>query len=115
MMIEKRTDKRALITGGSGGIGTAICRALAAGGVHVIVHARHLDRAQSLATALVAQGGRASAVAFDLASESGVHSAVTALLSDGPIQILVNNAGIHRDALMAGMDGATWSSVVDTN
>ena len=116
MIVEKRTEKRALITGGSGGIGTAICRALAAGDVHVIVHAnRHLDRAQRLAAALVADGRRASAVAFDLASESGVQSAVTALLSEGPIQILVNNAGTHRDALMAGMDGATWSSVVDTN
>ena len=116
MMVEKRMAKRALITGGSGGVGMAICQALAAADVHVIVHAnRHLDRAQGLAAALVAQGGRASAVAFDLASESSVHSAVAALLSDGPIQILVNNAGIHQDALMAGMDAAAWSSVVDTN
>ncbi len=116
MINEKRMEKRALITGGSGGIGTAICQALAADGVHVIVHAnRHLDRAQGLAAALVARGGRASAVAFDLGDESRVHNAVTAMLAEGPIQILVNNAGIHQDALMAGMDGATWASVIDTN
>jgi 3-oxoacyl-[acyl-carrier protein] reductase len=115
MVVEKPTQKRALITGGSGGIGTAICQALAASGAHVIVHARHLDRAQALATALVSQGGRASAVAFDLADESNVQTAVTALLAEGPIQILVNNAGIHRDVLMAGMDGATWTSVIEAN
>ena len=54
------------------------------------------------------RAARASAVAFDLGDESAVQSAVDALLAQGPIQILVNSAGIHRDALMAGMDGATW-------
>jgi 3-oxoacyl-[acyl-carrier protein] reductase len=115
MIVERPMQKRALITGGSGGIGAAICQALAASGAHVIVHARDLDRAQVMAAGLVSQGGRASAVAFDLADESGVQSAVTALLAEGPIQILVNNAGTHRDALMAGMDGATWGSVIDAN
>lgn len=116
MIIEKPMAKRALVTGGSGGIGTAICQALASDGVDVIVHAnRHLERAQGLAAALVSQGGRASALAFDLGKDSDVQRAVTALLAEGPIQILVNNAGIHQDALMAGMDGATWASVIDTN
>jgi 3-oxoacyl-[acyl-carrier protein] reductase len=116
MMTEGHMRKRALVTGGSGGLGLAICQSLAASGVHVIVHAhRALDRAQSLAETLVAQGAQASAVAFDLGDESGVHHAVVALLEDGPIQILVNNAGIHRDALMAGMDAHTWHSVVDTS
>ena len=115
MTIEKPPPKRALVTGGSGGIGAAICQALAAAGVQVVVHANHLDRSQALAAALVAQGARASAVAFDLGDESAVQSAVDALLAQGPIQILVHSAGIHRDALMAGMDGATWHSVIDTS
>ena len=116
MVSEAPTAKRALVTGGSGGIGSAICHALAARGVHVIVHAnRHLDRAQDLAATLVAQGGRARAVAFDLGNVAGVQSAVDALLAEGPIQILVNNAGIHRDALMAGMESVTWDSVIDTS
>ncbi len=116
MVNEKPAAKRALVTGGSGGIGMAICEALAAAGMHVVVHAnRHLDRAQTLAAALTAKGGRASAVAFDLLNDADVHGAVDALLADGPIQILVNNAGIHRDAQMAGMESATWNSVIDTS
>ncbi len=108
--------RRALVTGGSGGIGAAICRALAADGVHVIVHAnRAIERAQALVAELVAGGGQASAVAFDLADATQVGEAVASLLAAGPIQILVNNAGMHRDALMAGMDAATWLEVIDTN
>jgi len=108
--------KRALVTGGSGGIGAAICAALAASGVHVIVHAnRQLERAQRIATALVAEGGQASAVAFDLTDAAGVSAAIETLLAAGPIQILVNNAGVHRDALMAGMAPSAWDEVIDTN
>ena len=108
--------RRALVTGGSGGIGAAICRALAADGVHVVVHAnRRLERAQALAAELADAGGNANAVAFDLADDVQVKAAVEVLLATGPIQILVNNAGMHRDALMAGMDAATWHDVIDTN
>jgi 3-oxoacyl-[acyl-carrier protein] reductase len=108
--------KRALVTGGSGGIGAAICGALAAAGVHVVVHANtRLDRAQRLAAVLVAQGGRASAVAFDLKNAPQVQAAIDALLVEAPIQILVNNAGIHRDALMAGMSAEAWHEVIDTS
>ena len=108
--------KRALVTGGSGGIGAAICSALAATGVHVVVHANsRLDRAQSLAAALVAQGGQASAVAFDLTDALQVQAAIDTLLTEAPIQILVNNAGIHHDALLAGMSAAAWHDVIDTS
>lgn len=108
--------RRALVTGGSGAIGEAICRALSAQGVHVIVHAnRGIERAHALAGELVAAGGRAEAVAFDLADAPQVEAAVESLLAAGPVQILVNNAGIHRDALMAGMSAAAWHDVIDTN
>jgi 3-oxoacyl-[acyl-carrier protein] reductase len=110
------TLKRALVTGGSGGIGAAICSALAAAGVHVIVHANsRVDRARELAAALVSQGRQASAVAFDLTDAAQVQSAVITLLADGPIQILVNNAGIHDDAVLAGMSASAWGSVIDAN
>ncbi len=116
MTIDRKERKRALVTGGSGGLGAAICRALAAAGAHVIVHAhRQPERAQALATELVANGAHASAVAFDLADTEGVGDAITALLAGGPIQILVNNAGTHHDALMAGMDMPAWAGVIDTN
>lgn len=108
--------RRALVTGGSGGIGAAICRALASQGLHVVVHAhRGLERAQALAAELVAAGGRAEAVTFDLAEDGQVGAAIESLLSAGPIQVLVNNAGMHRDALLAGMSPAAWHEVIDTN
>ena len=108
--------KRALVTGGSGGIGAAICRALSAQGLHVVVHANTgLDRARALAAELTAAGGSAQALAFDLADAARVQASVEALLADGPIQVLVNNAGIHRDALMAGMGPGVWDQVIDTN
>lgn len=108
--------RRALVSGGSGGIGTAICRALAADGLHVIVHGnRGIERAEALADELVALGGQASAVAFDLTDSAQVQSAADTLLATGPIQVLVNNAGVHRDALMAGMTMDAWLDVVDVN
>jgi 3-oxoacyl-[acyl-carrier protein] reductase len=108
--------RRALVTGGSGALGAAICRALAAGGLHVIVHAnRGLDRAEALCRELLAAGGAAMPVAFDLADDAQVQAAVQALLAAGPVQVLVNNAGVHRDALMAGMDADAWHDVIDTN
>jgi 3-oxoacyl-[acyl-carrier protein] reductase len=108
--------RRALVTGGSGEIGAAICRALASQGAHVIVHAnRGFERAQSLAAEIVAGGGRADAVAFDLSDAAQVQGALEGLLAAGPIQILVNNAGMHRDALMAGMPADVWDDVIDTN
>jgi len=107
-------QRRALVTGGSGDIGEAICRALAADGAHVIVHAhRRLERARALADELVAQGGRASAIAFDLTDDAAVQAALEAVLAEGPVQILVNNAGSHEDALLAGMAPESWHRVID--
>ncbi len=109
-------QRRALVTGGSGGIGEAICRELALQGAHVIVHAnRSIDKAQALAHELTAAGGHAEAIAFDLCDDDQVHAATESMLSFGPIQILVNNAGMHRDGLMAGMSASNWLGVVDTN
>jgi 3-oxoacyl-[acyl-carrier protein] reductase len=108
--------RRALVTGGSGEIGAAICRALGAQGVHVVVHAhRGIERAQAVADELMAAGGRAQAVAFDLREPTQVQEAVDGLLSQGPIQILVNNAAVTRDVLMAGMSSEAWHEVIDTN
>jgi 3-oxoacyl-[acyl-carrier protein] reductase len=108
--------RRALVTGGSGGIGAAICRALAAQGLHVIVHGhRHPERAQALAAELRAAGGSAEAVTFDLADGAGIQEALHALLAVGAIDVLVNNAGMHRDALLAGMAENAWYEVIDAN
>ena len=105
--------KRALVTGGSGGIGAAICRRLAADGHHVIVHGnRSLDKAEAVVTAIRAAGGSAEAVAFDVTDRAATAAALETLLAAGPIQILVNNAGIHADAVFPGMSGEQWDSVI---
>ena len=108
--------KRALVTGGSGAIGGAICRELASQGLHVVVHAhRRQGDAQALAGALRAQGDSAEAVAFDVCDHPATATALAALLSGGPIQVLVNNAGIHDDALLPAMDEARWRRVIDVS
>lgn len=108
--------RRALVTGGSGDIGGAICRVLAAQGAHVIVHANgNLARAEAVRDDIVAAGGAAEAVAFDVADGEATRAALTALLEAGPIQIVVNNAGIHDDAPMAGMRDAQWKRVIDVS
>ncbi|WP_412478403.1 3-oxoacyl-ACP reductase FabG [Azonexus sp. IMCC34839] len=108
--------KRALVTGGSGGIGAAICQRLATDGHHVIVHAnRSLDKASAVVETIVAAGGNAEAVAFDVTDRSATAAALETLLEAGPIQILVNNAGIHADAVFPGMTGKQWDSVLDVS
>ena len=76
---------------------------------------RSLERAQALVTELQASGGTAESVAFDLADGPGVQAALDALLAAGPIDVLVNNAGFHRDALLAGMRSEDWHAVIDAN
>ena len=108
--------KRALVTGGSGAIGAAICRVLAADGLHVVVHANsRLETAQALAEEICASGGSASALCFDVADAAASTAALEKLLQDGPIQVLVNNAGIHRDGILAGMSQEQWHSVIDVS
>ena len=107
---------RALVTGGSGAIGAAICRKLAAAGRQVTVHAnRNLAQAERVAQNIRDAGGSATAVAFDVTNEGETGRALERLLEAGPIQIVVNNAGIHADAPMAGMSGEQWKSVVDVS
>ncbi|WP_230970489.1 3-oxoacyl-ACP reductase FabG [Nitrogeniibacter aestuarii] len=109
-------SRRALVTGGSGGIGAAICQRLAADGLHVIIHAnRNTTRAQALADAIEQQGGSAEVVTFDVADAQATRIALDAVLEHGPVQVLVNNAGIHDDAVFPGMSGEQWSRVIDVN
>lgn len=106
--------KCALVTGGSGDLGSAICRKLAAEGARVFVHAnRNLAQAEAVAAEIRAGGGTAEAVQFDVTDADATTAALEALA--GPIQILVNNAGIHEDAVMPGMRRDQWASVIDVS
>ncbi|MCB2016158.1 MAG: 3-oxoacyl-ACP reductase FabG [Hydrogenophaga sp.] len=108
--------RRALVTGGSGGIGAAICERLAADGHHVIVHAnRGLEKAQALVETILGAGGSAEAVAFDITDRAATAAALERLVEAGAIQILVNNAGIHDDAVFPGMTGEQWDRVIDVS
>jgi 3-oxoacyl-[acyl-carrier protein] reductase len=105
---------RALVTGGSGGIGAAICRALSAQGHFVYVHAhRGIAAAETIAADIAAAGGQASAVQFDLTDATAARAGVDKILEAGPIQVLVNNAGIHDDAVFPGMSPQQWHRVID--
>lgn len=108
--------RRALVTGGSGGIGAAICRRLARDGHHVYVHARlGVEAAEKLVEEIVAAGGSAAALHFDVTDTEGTRSTLESALSSGPIQILVNNAGIHDDAVLPGMRAEQWHRVIDVS
>jgi 3-oxoacyl-[acyl-carrier protein] reductase len=105
--------RRALVTGGSGDIGAAICRALALQGCFVFIHANaNADRARKLADEI---GTQAQAVTFDVTDADATHAALEEILRAGAIDILVHNAGIHDDAPLAGMTDAQWHRVIDVS
>ncbi|MGN6519086.1 MAG: 3-oxoacyl-ACP reductase FabG [Dokdonella sp.] len=111
-----KENRRALVTGGSGDIGGAIARALAADGCEVLVHAHSgLERAQAVVTEIGAAGGRARAIAFDLVDGEAARVALEGELEHGPIQVVVHNAGIHDDAPLAGMREEQWRRVIDVS
>jgi len=108
--------KRALVTGGSGSLGSAIARRLAASQYHVIVHSNsNLAAAESTVAGIRSDGGSAQAVQFDITDAQATLTALETLLVDGPIQVIINNAGIHQDAVMPGMSLEQWHSVIDVS
>jgi 3-oxoacyl-[acyl-carrier protein] reductase len=108
--------KRALVTGGSGDLGDAICRRLARDGLHVIAHAhRSVQRAEALVDDLKRTGGFAETIAFDVTDADAARKVLEALLEAGPIQVLINNAGSYHDAPMAGMSDAQWRQPIDVS
>jgi 3-oxoacyl-[acyl-carrier protein] reductase len=107
---------RALVTGASGGIGSAICKRLAADGLEVIVHAnRNAARAEALAAEIRAAGHTAEVAVFDVTDAQRTRQYLEALCAHEAVQVLVNNAGVHADAPMAGMSREQWDEVVDVS
>jgi 3-oxoacyl-[acyl-carrier protein] reductase len=109
------TGRVALVTGASRGIGRAIARGLAARGATVVAAARS-DHAAAVASAILAEGGRAESASLDVTDEAAVGALVTEVVGRlGRIDILVNNAGITRDQLILRMKRDDWDAVLSTN
>ena len=111
------TGKTAVVTGGSRGIGRAICLELARGGANVVLcYAGNEGAAQETVFACEGAGARALAVRCDVSDAQQVKKLMDAALQTfGRIDILVNNAGITRDGLLMTMKEEAFDAVVDTN
>ncbi len=110
------TEKIALVTGASQGIGRACALALAAQGATVALAARNVEKLEAVAAEITAAGGTARAYALDVSSEDSIKTTAKAILADlGAVHILVNNAGITRDSLALRMKLADFEDVLRTN
>jgi len=109
--------RRALVTGASGGLGRSIALRLARDGLHVIVQGhRRPEAASALADEIVAAGGSAEAVQFDVTDREATHAACAELVAaGGAVQVIVNNAGRHDDAAFPALREAQWSGVIDVS
>lgn len=108
---------RALVTGASRGIGAAIAEELAARGYPVIINFRRArEAAEAVKARIEAAGGEAELAPFDVANGEETRRAIERLLEDPrPIGVLVNNAGVARDASFPAMEPDAWSQVIRTS
>jgi 3-oxoacyl-[acyl-carrier protein] reductase len=112
-----KDTKTALVTGGSGIIGAAIAHALGCAGFRVVVHYHHRkESASGVVERIVVGGGQALAVEADISQQSSVTAMFERIEREyGPVEYLVNNAGINRDVLLTFMSEEQWDDVIDTN
>ncbi len=107
--------KKALVTGGSGDIGEAICYRLAEQNFHVIIHTHNNpDKGSLIAKQIRLKGGSAEEVNFDVTNLEEARLKLLRL-NEHPIQIIIHNAGIHQDGPMAGMNSEDWHKVIDVS
>jgi 3-oxoacyl-[acyl-carrier protein] reductase len=107
---------RALVTGGSGALGSAICETLAANGMEVFIHAnRSIASAQALQEKIRSCGALAKALQFDVTDAVATKDVLEPLADEKAFQVIVNCAGIHDDAVFAGMNSMQWSSVINVS
>jgi acetoacetyl-CoA reductase len=110
------SSRVALVTGGTGGIGTAICRRLALGGHRVATNYRNEEKARAWQAKLRAEGIEVALAPGDVSSDQDAEAMVRAVESQlGPVEILVNNAGITRDTTFHKMSALQWREVISTN
>jgi len=110
------TDKVALVTGASRGLGKAIALALAAEGASIAAVARSEEALKETIEAIRAAGGTAEPFALDVSDDAAVEASVEKIAARfGHIDVLVNNAGVTRDGLLMRMKSEDWDAVLDTN
>ena len=108
--------KVALVTGGSQGIGEAICRKLALAGFRVVVASRSQDKVDAVAASIVEDGGDAIGMSVDVQNIDSFKDIVKTITTEhGGLHVLVNNAGITADNLMARIKPNAFDSVINTN
>ncbi len=108
--------RRALVTGGAGAIGSAICRRLARDGLFVYVQVREARaEAQTLVRELQSLGAGAELLEFDLTDAAACEQVLTRVLCAAPVQVLVNNAAVHDDAAFPAMQAQQWQRVLDVS
>ncbi len=109
--------KNALVTGGSRGIGRAICLRLAEMGAYVAInYASNEDAAKAVLKEIEANGGNGCLLPFDVSDKTSTKEAISGFIKEkGPIQVLVNNAGITKDGLMVRMKEDDWDRVISVN
>jgi NAD(P)-dependent dehydrogenase (short-subunit alcohol dehydrogenase family) len=116
MTVGELDGRIALVTGGGRGIGRAIALALAGTGAAVAVTGRDLARLDAVRAEIAAQGGRAIALRCDVTDSAEIEAAFgAARRALGPIDILINNAGITASVKFAEMDDATWERIMLVN
>jgi len=110
------SDRVAIVTGASRGIGRVIALALAGQGAKVVASARNAEALEKLTAEIKTQGGEAVAVVGDVALDADANNLINqAVATFGKVDILVNNAGITRDGLLLRMKSEDWDAVLDTN
>jgi len=109
------TGRRALVTGGSSGLGFAIARGLARAGAQVVINGRNRGRLDEAAEALSRDGGAIEVAAFDVTLSDAVADSVAALERTGPIDILVNNAAVNRRAALDTFTDEQWRALMSAN
>lgn len=109
------SGRRALVTGSSRGLGLAMARGLAEAGAHVVLNGRSEAALASTTDQLAGAGLRVSSVVMDVTNEASIDAGIASIEADGPIDVLVNNVGIHRRAPLAEMTPAQWREVIEVN
>lgn len=110
------SGRRALVTGSSRGLGLVIARGLAEAGAELVLNGRDAGRVDAAIAELSAAGHTVSGRAFDVTDSAAVDAAVAGIEAEpGAIDIVVNNAGIHRRAPLEEMSDAQWQEVIDAN